>query len=66
MNKELYELAVEISGISMIITGLSNNLDEECTHLTKESLHTALFSVSSHLERIVEDLNAIEKEKALE
>lgn len=66
MNKELYELAVEISGISMIITGLSNNLDEEYTHLTKQSLHTALFSVASYLDRIVEDLNAIEKEKALE
>lgn len=66
MNKELYELAVEISGISMIITGLSNNLEEDCTHLTKESLHTALFSVSSYLDRIVEDLNSMEKIKALE
>lgn len=61
MNKELWELAAEISGISMIVTGLSNNLNESSERLTIESLHTALFGVSRYLDRIAEDLNSIEE-----
>lgn len=61
MNKELFELAAEISGISMIVTGLSTNLDKSSEHLTEDALHTALFGVSRYLDRIAEDLNSIEE-----
>ena len=29
--KDLMDLSAEISAVSMIITGLTNNLDEDCT-----------------------------------
>ena len=41
--RDLCDLSAEISAASMIITGLSNGLDEEHDHLTTESLKLALF-----------------------
>ena len=50
------ELSAELSGASMIITGLSNHIDEDCTKLTPTALQQALFGVSCYLDRIAEDL----------
>lgn len=59
----LYEISSEINGISMIITGLSNQLDNEKTDaLNPGSLREALFGVSSYLDRIVKDLDEAEVE----
>ena len=55
--KDSNDLSAEISAVSMIITGLSNGLDEEHDHLTAESLKLALFGVAQHLERIAADLD---------
>lgn len=54
--KDLKDLSAEISAVSMIITGLSNGLDEEQDHLTTESLKLALFRVAQYLDRIATDL----------
>lgn len=63
MIKELYELSLEISGVSLMLTGLSNTLEPECDHPTDESLQMVLWGVSSHLDRIAKDLDAIGEKK---
>lgn len=50
-------LSAEITGISRIVLGLSNQLDNNKTDtLTVGSLQDALFGVSTHLDRIADDL----------
>lgn len=58
--KDLNTLSSEISAVSMIITGLTNDLDEDCTKLSKEALQQAMFGVSSYLDRIAEDLDELQ------
>ena len=60
--KDLNDLSAEISAVSMIITGLSNGLDEEQDHLTTESLKLALFGVAQYLDRIAADLGEFQKQ----
>lgn len=60
--KDSNDLSAEISAVSMIITGLSNGLDEEYDHLTMESLKLALFGVAQHLDRIAADLGEFQKQ----
>lgn len=57
--KDLMDLSAEISAVSMIITGLTNNLDEDCTKLSAKSLQQAMFGVASYLERIADDLDEL-------
>ena len=53
----LSDLSAEITGISRIVSGLSNQLDNNKTDtLTADSLRDALFGVSTHLDRIADDL----------
>ena len=60
MKKDLNEISAEITGISMIVIGLSNQLDNEKTDVLNErSLQDALFGVSRFLDRIAEDLENI-------
>lgn len=56
MERDLMDLSGEISAISMIISGLSNDLDEDCTKLSPKALQSAMFGVSNYLDRIVDDL----------
>lgn len=57
MSNELFELSAEIIGVSMIIVGLSNQLDDKTTDtLTPEAMNDALFGISRHLDRIADDL----------
>lgn len=59
--KDLYDLSAEISGISMILKGLSNQVDNDKTDsLTPQSLEMALFGVSEHLGRIASDLENLQ------
>lgn len=60
--KDSNDLSAEISAVSMIITGLSNGLDEEHDHLTTEYLKLALFGVAQHLDRIAADLGEFQKQ----
>ena len=58
----LSDLSAEITGISRIISGLSNQLDNKKTDtLTVESLQAALFGVSTYLDRIADDLRDMEE-----
>ncbi len=59
MERDLTDLSAEISAVSMIITGLSNDLDEDCTRLAPKALQSAMFGVSSYLDRIADDLGEI-------
>lgn len=56
MERDLMDLSGEIYAISMIITGLSNDLDEDCTKLSAKALQSAMFGVSNYLDRIADDL----------
>lgn len=63
MNKkiDLYDLSAEIMGISAAISGLSNQLDSnETDSLRPDFLRMALFALSTHLDRIVIDLEDID------
>lgn len=58
MNRDLNDLSAEIFGVSMLIIGLSNQLDNQHTDtLNINSMQSALFGVSQHLERIADDLD---------
>lgn len=58
MNKMcLSDLSAELSGISTVITGLSNHIDEDCTKLNVTAFQQAMFSVSCYLYRIAADLD---------
>lgn len=59
-NMDLNDLSAEIIAVSMIVTGLTNSLDENCTKLSDTSLQTAMFGVSRYLERIAEDIDELE------
>lgn len=59
MERDLTDLSAEVSAVSLIITGLSNDLDEDCTRLTPKALQSAMFGVSSYLDRIADDLGEL-------
>lgn len=60
-RKDLFELATEIKSVGMIITGLGNQLDNRKTDaLTPESMQEALYGLRKYLNRIAEDLLAID------
>lgn len=57
MKREIFEISAEINGISNIIIGLSNQLDNSKTDtLSTESMRQAMVCISTYLDRIVEDL----------
>lgn len=61
MKREIYEISAEINGISNIIAGLSNQLDNSKTDtLSTESMNLAMFGISNYLDRIAEDLEDID------
>lgn len=63
MNKgegyDLYSLSVEISGISAMVTGLGNTLDEGCDRMSDEYFRLALIGISDHLDRIAKELEEV-------
>ena len=61
MKREIFEISAEINGISNIIVGLSNQLDNSKTGtLSTESMQQAMFCISTYLDHIVEDLDDID------
>ncbi len=60
MARDLCDLSAEVDGISAMITGLSNQIDEKSDSLKPEFLRLTLFGVSSHLDRIAEELMDID------
>ena len=63
MRVDLYELNIEITGISMILNGLSNQLDNTLSDtLTPQAMSIALCSISHYLDRIADDLLVIDDE----
>lgn len=61
-DQKLFELSAEVTGIAMIVTGLSNQLDNNKTDiLTPSAMKDALFGISNYLNRIASDLVNIEK-----
>ncbi len=61
MKREIFEISAEINGISNIIIGLSNQLDNSKTDtLSTESMRQAMVCISTYLDRIVEDLEDLE------
>ena len=59
---DLGDLAVEVSRISMIVVGLANQVDEDNDSLSPMALRNALGGVSSHLDRISDDLDRLDAE----
>lgn len=65
MKRKIYEISAEINGISRIIVGLSNQLDNSKTDtLSVESMGQAMFGISNFLDRIAEDLEDIDMQIA--
>lgn len=61
MKREIFEISVEINGLSNIIIGLTNQLDNSKTDtLSIESMQQAMVSISIYLDRIAEDLEDID------
>lgn len=58
---DLCEISAEINAISMIVSGLANQIGEDRDSLQDEPFKSALFGVSRHLDRVVESLDEIEK-----
>lgn len=51
------DILAEIEGVSMVLSALCNQLDNETyDSLTNKSLASAIFAVSMHLDRIRNDL----------
>lgn len=61
MKKDLYDLEVEVSAVSMIVSGLNNQFDEGSARLNNENFALALHGVSSYLERIAESIIEIDE-----
>ena len=60
-DRDLFCISAEIIGVSMIIAGLGNQLDNnETDTLTPSAMRSALHGVQVHLERIADDLDHIE------
>lgn len=57
----LFDIVIEIEGLSMIIMGLYNQLEWGCDRLTDEGLRRALCGVSNYLERIADSIEEIDK-----
>lgn len=53
------KLSAEISGIAMIVDALSLQLTDDNDRLNDGPLSEALWSISSYLERIAEDLGEL-------
>ena len=55
-----WELSVEVNGISMVLAGLSNQLEsKESDTLTVPALMEAIYAIRKHLERVATDLENI-------
>lgn len=62
---DIFELSAEIAAVSLIITGLGNQLDNTANDtLTPGAMQGALFGLARHLNRIAEDLDDIDRKGA--
>lgn len=62
---ELFDLSCEIAGISAILSGLANQLDNNETDiLTPATMRDALYGVQRHLNRIFSDLEELSKSES--
>lgn len=64
MKYDLYEISAEINAISMIVSGLTNQIGEDSDSLQNEPFKSALFGGSRHLDRVAERLDEIDGEMA--
>lgn len=61
-EKDLYDVEIEISAVSAILTGLSYQLDEDGSmKLNDENFMLALHGVSDYLDRIAESITEMDK-----
>ena len=60
VKKDLFDIIAEISAVSNIVAGLSNQLGEDKDSLNARALESALFGVSSYLDRLADDLEEID------
>lgn len=59
---ELFDLSVEVSGISAMISGLTIQLDNaETDSLTPDVMMNALHGIQRHLDRISSDLEELSR-----
>ncbi len=57
----LFGLSTEITAVATIVAGLGNQLDNELTDtLYPEGMKTALYGVQTYLERIADDMTALD------
>lgn len=62
MKKDIYNLQVEIQGISAIVAAIRGQFDSDNgMKLCDEYIEAALYGVENHLDRIVEDLEELDE-----
>lgn len=61
-ENKIYEIAAELDGVSAIIIGLRNQLDNQYSDtLSSDAFDNALHAVAWHLDRIVKDLREFDE-----
>ena len=61
MRKDLYDLQVEVQGVSAIVAAIRLQFDEGNGKLQDQYINLSLCGVMDHLDRIVEDLEEVEE-----
>ena len=66
LKRELYQLTAEIEGISDSINTLAHSVYGGCGDVTikPETIAKQLWSISNYLDRITEDLEAVDRSRA--
>ena len=58
-KNDIFDISVEISAVSAIVSGLSNQFEDDGTRLNADFMNLAHLGVSMHLDRISEDIEAM-------
>lgn len=63
MGRDLCELGCELEGISGMLTALSNTFEEGGFHINDSLMNETLYSLATHINRIVLDMEKIDEEQ---
>lgn len=61
MKKDLYDVGVEISSISAMVTGLSFQFEDGSARLNDEHFSLALHGLSEYLDRVADSIEEIDE-----
>lgn len=59
-KNDIFDISVEVSAVSAIVSGLSNQFEKGSTRLNDDFMNLAFFGVSRYLDRIAKELEKME------